>query len=112
MEFTIVIWTQSRSTMNIFIKSKRKGIIKITWAVVIFTCPSVPYGASQVALVVKYPPSNAGDTRDAGLISGLERSPGGGHGNPLQYSCLQNPMDSRAWRAPWGQKESDMTEAT
>ena len=53
--------------------------------------------ASQVALVVKNPPANAGDIRDASLIPGLRRPPGGRHGNPLQYSCLQNPMD-RAWR--------------
>ena len=50
-------------------------------------------GASQVALVVKNPPANAGDVRDKGLIPGLGRSPGAGHGNPLQYSCLENPMD-------------------
>ena len=42
---------------------------------------------------------NAGDTEDAGLIPGSGRSPGGGHGNPLQYSCLENPMDRGAWRA-------------
>ena len=47
------------------------------------------YGACQVALVVKNPPANAGDTRDAGLIPGSGRSHGGGHGNPLQYSCLE-----------------------
>ena len=46
--------------------------------------------------VVKNPPANAGDTRDAGSISGSGRSPGGGHGNPLQYSCLENPMDRGA----------------
>ena len=46
-------------------------------------------GASRVALVVKNPPANAGDIRDMGLIPGLGRSPGGGHGNPLQYSCLE-----------------------
>jgi len=46
------------------------------------------YG-SQVALVVKSPPSKAGDIRDVGLIPGWGRSPGGGHGNPLQYSCLE-----------------------
>ena len=63
------------------------------------------YGASQVVLVVKNPPANAGDTRDAedtgdaGSISGLGRSPGGGHSNPLQYSCLENPMDRGAWWA-------------
>ena len=43
----------------------------------------------------KDPPANAGNIRDAGL----ERSPGGGHSNPLQYSCLENPMVSGAWRA-------------
>ena len=47
----------------------------------------------QVAVVVKNPPANAGDVRDAGSIPGSGRSPGGGHGNPLQYSCLENPMD-------------------
>ena len=55
--------------------------------------------ASQVALVVKNQPANAGDVRDVGSVPGLERSPGGGHGNPLQYSCLGNPMDRGAWRA-------------
>ena len=49
--------------------------------------------ASQVALVVKNLPANAGDTRDVGLIPGLGISPGGGNGNPLQYSCLENPME-------------------
>ena len=47
--------------------------------------------ACQVALVVKNPPANAGDIRDMGLILGSERSPGGEHSNPLQYSCLENP---------------------
>ena len=54
--------------------------------------------ASQVVLVVKNLAANAGDVRDVGLIPGLGGSPGGGHGNPLQYSCLENPMD-RAWWA-------------
>ena len=54
--------------------------------------------ASQVALVVKNPPAYAGDVRDAGLIPGLKRSPGRGHGNPSQYSCLENPMDRGAWQ--------------
>ena len=52
--------------------------------------------ASQVVLVVKNPPANAGDVRDVGLIPGWGRSPGEGHGNPLQYSCLENPMDRGA----------------
>ena len=49
--------------------------------------------ASQVALVVKNPPANAGDVRTTGLIPGLGRSPRRGHSNPLLYSCLENPMD-------------------
>ena len=55
--------------------------------------------ASQVVLVVKNPPANAGNIKDVGLIPGSGRSPGGGPGNPLQYSCLENPMDRGAWRA-------------
>ena len=49
--------------------------------------------------VVKSPPVNAGDTRDAGLVPGSGRSPGGGNGNPLQYFCLENSMDRGTWRA-------------
>ena len=49
--------------------------------------------------VVKNPPANAGDIRDAGLIPGSERSPGRRHGNPLQYSCLENPMGRETWQA-------------
>ena len=55
--------------------------------------------ASQVALVVKNLPGSAGDLREADLIPGLGRSSGGGHGNPLQYSCLDNLMDRGAWLA-------------
>ena len=50
-------------------------------------------------LMVKNPPANAGDIGDMGSIPGLGKSPGGGHGNPLQYSCLENPMDRGAWWA-------------
>ena len=49
--------------------------------------------------MVKNPRANAGDRRDTYLILGLGRSPGGGHGSPLQYPCLGNPMDRGAWRA-------------
>ena len=49
--------------------------------------------------MVKNPPANAGDIRDAGLIPGSGRSPEGGRGNPLQYCCLENPMDRGAWQA-------------
>ena len=56
-------------------------------------------GASQMALVVKNVPANAGDARDASLIPASGRSPGEGNGNSLQYSCLENPLDRGAWRA-------------
>ena len=52
-----------------------------------------------LALVVKNPPANVGDIRNAGLILGSGRAPGGGHGNPLQFPCLENPMDRGAWGA-------------
>ena len=55
--------------------------------------------ASQVVLVVKSPPANAGDLRDVGSFPGLGRSPGGGHGNPLLYSCLENSMGRGTWWA-------------
>ena len=54
---------------------------------------------SQVVLVVNNLPANAGDVRDVGSIPGWGRSPGEGNGNPLQYSCLDNPMDRGAWWA-------------
>ena len=67
---------------------------------------------AQVVLVVKNPPTNAGDIRDAGSIPGLGRSPGEGNGNPPQYSCLENIMNRGAWRATVHgvNKELDMTE--
>ena len=65
----------------------------------ILFAPNMISGASQMVIVVKNLPSSARDIRDKGLIPGLGRSPGGGHGNPLQYPCLKNPMDRGAWRA-------------
>ena len=67
-----------------------------------------------VALVVKKSPANAGDIRDSVWVPGLGRSPGGGHGNPSQYSCLENPTGQRslAGEGPQGSNELDMTEAT
>ena len=65
-------------------------------------CYCFTYGnpwASQVALVVKNPPANEGDVRDVGSVPGLQRSPGGGHGNPLQYSYLEDPIDRGVWWA-------------
>ena len=69
---------------------------------------------SQVALVVKNPSANAGDMRDMGLIPGSGRSPEEDHGNPLQYSCLENPMDrgELVGYGAQGRKESDTTKAT
>ena len=55
--------------------------------------------ASPVALVVKNLPANAGELRDTGSIPELGRCPGEDNGNPLQYSCLENPMDREAWQA-------------
>ena len=73
-------------------------------------------GASQVALAVKNQPASAGDVRDAGLTPGLGRSPRGGHGDPLHYSCLENLMDrvdrSMAGYRPQGCKGSNMTGTT
>ena len=75
-----------------------------------FLCPL--FWASQVVLV-KYLSANAGDLKDAGSIPGLGRSPGGGYGNPIQYSCLENPLDRGAWQVMVHRDaESDMTEVT
>ena len=61
--------------------------------------------------MVKNLPSNAGEIRDLGSIPESDRSFGGEHGNPPQYSCLENPMNREAY-SQWGHKESDMTEMT
>ena len=68
-----------------------------------------------MVLVVKNPLANTEDVRDASSIPGSRRSPEGGHGNPLQYSCLENPMDRGAWQAtygPQGCKELHITKVT
>ena len=64
--------------------------------------------------MAKNTPVNAGDISDVGLVPGLGRSSGGGHGNPFQYSCLENPTDRGTWWAnsPWGHTELDTTEVT
>ena len=64
------------------------------WLLALYICQ-----ASQIALMVKNTPTNAGDVRDTGSIPGSGRSPRGGNGNPFQYSCLENPMDIGAWWA-------------
>ena len=74
---------------------------------------SVKRWASQVALVVKNLPANAGDVRDGGFRPWIGNMPGGGYGSPLQYSCLENPVDRGAWQATiHGVTESDTTEVT
>ena len=70
----------------------------VIWMISFWTFES-SQRASQVVLVVKSLPANAGDFRDKGSIPGLERSPGGGHMNPLQYSCQENPTERGAWWA-------------
>ena len=66
-----------------------------------------------MALVVKNPPFNAGDVREVGSVRGSGKSPGGEHGNPLQYSCLENPMDRGDWQAIVNRvTESHTTEVT
>ena len=62
------------------------GFLRVSWA-------------PQVALVVKNLPADSGDIRDVDSVLGSERPSGGGNGNPLQYSCLENPMDRGAWGA-------------
>ena len=62
--------------------------------------------------MVKNPSTNAGDIRDTGLIPGLGRSLGGGHGHPLQYSCLENPVDRAAWQATVHRVSESETEVT
>ena len=72
-----------------------------------------PKGAAQVAQIEKNPPAIAGDVRDLSLIPGTGRSPGGGHGNPLQHSCLESPVDGGAWWAAIHRvAESHTTELT
>ena len=72
-----------------------------------FWASAYPFWASQMLLAVKNPPANPGDIRDMGSIPGLGRSPGGEHGNPLQYSCLENTMDREAsWATVFGVAKS------
>ena len=73
------------------------------------------YWTSQVVLVVKNLPANTGEVSEVGLIPGSGQSPGGGNGNPLEYSCLENPIERGFWQATVHgvrKSQSDMTEAT
>ena len=78
--------------------SKGSHRVGHNWSDLAAAAAAIPLRASQVVLVVKNPPAHASDERDAGSIPGLGRSPRRGHHNPLQYSCLENPMDRGAWR--------------
>ena len=90
---TNTIYTNTRISARIFIKISKHLYIE-------FFEPFCNIRACQVELVVKNPTANAGDLRDTGSIPGLGRSSGRGHGNPLQYSCLENLMDTGAWLVP------------
>ena len=93
--------------------SSHKRWIFLNTSNYVINFPSQQIKASQVALVVRNPPANEGDIRDMGSIPRWGRSPGGGHSNPLQYSCLKNPMDRGAWWATvHSVTESDTTEVT
>ena len=93
--------------MEYFSAIKKNEIISlvVTW---------MDLGVSQVVLVVEKPLPNAGDIRHASSIPGSGRSPGGGRGKPLQYSCLENPHGQRslAGYSLWGHNELDATKAT
>ena len=107
--WTLISWTVNRWHSNKGFCGqkclKNNGLKKVNHVLFSFSFPvrlSEPLlclWASQVALVVKNLPANAGVVREAGFIPGSGRSPGGGHGNPLQYSCLENPMVRGAWWA-------------
>ena len=87
-----------------FIYSSDKHISKLYYDAIYSN-----YGASQVTLVLKNPSANAEDIRDMVLVPGSERPAGGEHGNPLQYSCLENPMYGGTWRATVCRVEKNWT---
>ena len=109
--FLLIRWPKDWSFENIFQNIVWKIHYLILNTKLAFIVLWLNHWASQVALVVKNLPSNAGEIRDLGSIPESERSFGGEHGNPPQYSCLENPMSREAY-SQWGHKESDMTEMT
>ena len=102
----LISWLQALS-ISILEPKKIKSVTASTFYASIWHEMMGPEGASQMALSVKNLPANAGETRNMGSIPGLGRSPEGGHGNPPQYSCLENPMTTGHRVA-----ESDTTEMT
>ena len=110
-------WDPARHSENTF--------LSLSWALRLGTAVFATNGqdlaplhrglrASQVALVAKNLSANGRNKRDVGLIPGVGRAPGGGHGNLLQYSCPDNPHGQRSLvgYSPWGHKESDLAETT
>ena len=115
---TLSVYVMFRKNSNLMVEVKIRltwGRIVTTWVyrhvfwevsdilflnlrIIIMVCSDLNQ-SSQVVLMVKNLPANAGDTRDACSIPRLGRFPGEGHGNPHQYSCLDNPMDRGAWQA-------------
>ena len=89
----------SLDIFNLKLDIKNYGWILICSAFLMLLSTCIPSRASQVALVVKNPPANAEDVRDLGSIPESGRAPGAGNGNPLEYSCLENPMDRGTWRS-------------
>ena len=94
--------TSRKPLANPFVKCRSVGLLYMINTPHVGYCEFIyiySYAwASQVELVVKNPPASAVDPRDASLIPGSGRSPGGGNGYLLQYSCLENPTDSGAWQ--------------
>ena len=110
-----VLWVSgSLSLTQNFLYSLQTDFCHVSFLFFIFWVSLWDLGASWVALVVKKLPINNGNTRDMGLIPGWGRSPGRGHGNPLQCPCLENTHGQRslAGYSPYGHKESDMTEVS
>ena len=110
MEFTIFMWdmpplfrknekviTEELAFEREILEKKKKG--GGNWYSLICVHYIISCWTSQMVLVVKNLPAKAGDVRDVDSVPGLGRSPGGGHGNPLQNPCPENPMDRGAWRA-------------
>ena len=104
LDLLVVSFTNDLTTSPVLLQAKEAASSR--------ECSFAPAWASRVVLVVKTCLPVLGDVTDVGSIPGSGSSPGGGHGNPLQYSCMENPMDRRAWGATvHGVKELDTIEA-
>ena len=108
--FHLIRWPKYWSFENIFQNSLKNTLFDFKYKLA-FIVLWLNLWASQVVLMARNLPSNAGDIRDMGSIPGSGRSFGGGHGNPPHYSCLENPTNREAY-SPWGYKESDWSDLT